>query len=62
MLCDLLEGKELFSSAFSHISMDGVNHGSYLAHMTALLGPAPTELLVRDTATECYYTHDCMYV
>ena len=61
-LWDLLEGKKLFKVASSRAEHNEYDDQSHLAHITALLGPPPRELLTSGRRTSMFYTSDGMYI
>ena len=60
-LWDLLEGEKLFG-AVNPNKDDEYDDQLHLAHITALLGPPPIELLVRGRRTPMFYQHDGLYI
>lgn len=56
-LWDLLEGKKLFKEV-DPLQSQKYHEPSHLAHISALLGPAPKELLDKGARTELFYKSD----
>ncbi|KAE8352712.1 kinase-like protein [Aspergillus coremiiformis] len=57
LLWDLLEGRKLFKDT-DPLQGQGYNEQGHLAHITALLGPPPKDLLSRGKRTRLFYTSD----
>lgn len=58
MLWDLLEGTKLFEYASRDQPTSEYDDQTHLAHITALLGPAPSDLLAAGRRTSKFYTPD----
>jgi serine/threonine-protein kinase SRPK3 len=56
-LWDILEDKKLFRNVYS-VATDEYDEVGHLAHITALLGPPPKELLHRGKRTHLFYEPD----
>ena len=61
-LWDLLEGKKLFKVANPKVDTYEYDDQSHLAHITALLGPPPRELLTSGRRASMFYKSDGMYI
>lgn len=53
-LWDILEDKNLFGDVYS-AATDEFDEAGHLAHITALLGPPPKDLLGRGKRTHLFY-------
>lgn len=60
-LWDLLEGKKLFEEV-DPLQVQEYDELNHLAHISALLGPPPKELLDKGTRTDRFYKPDGEYV